>query len=58
MDTITVGKLKELLDMVPDDSPVYIHDDYGTGIIGDVSLHCDGENQFAKFTVKIDYTRI
>ena len=57
MSTITAVKLRRLLSMVPDNTPVYIVDvDNENGIICDVALHSDNENGFNRFEVRIDYS--
>lgn len=56
MTTITAVKLRRLLNMVPDNTPVYIVDDNNeNGIISDVSLHSEEEKSFNRFEVRIDY---
>jgi hypothetical protein len=55
MGTITAGKLRKLLDLAPDNTPIYVLDEHGDGLICDVALHSEEENQFNKFTIRIDY---
>ena len=56
MKTITAVKLKKLLNMVPDNTPVYIvGENDEDGIICDVSLHSDEEKEFNRFEIRIDY---
>lgn len=56
MTTISAVKLRRLLNMVPDNTPVYIVGEHNeNGIICDVALHSDDEKQFNRFEVRIDY---
>ena len=56
MTTITAVKLRRLLNMVPDNTPVYIvGENNENGIISDVALHSDEEKSFNRFEVRIDY---
>ena len=56
MTTITAVKLRRLLNMVPDNTPVYIVGEHNeNGIICDVVLHSDEEKSFNRFEVRIDY---
>ena len=56
MNTITAIELRQLLCMVPDNTPVYIVGEHNeNGIVCDVALHSDGENLFEKFEIRIDY---
>ena len=54
--TITAVKLRRLLNMVPDNTPVYIVlDNNENGFIDNVILESDEDDKFIKFKVRIDY---
>lgn len=56
MTTITAVKLRRLLNMVPDNTPVYIvGNNNENGIVCDVALHSEEEKGFSRFEVRIDY---
>ena len=56
MATITAIKLRRLLNMVPDNTSIYVVGEHGENCtICDVSLHTDDEKQFNKFEIRIDY---
>lgn len=56
MVTISAAKLRRLLNMVPDNTPVYIVGEHNeNGFVSDVALHCDDEKGFNCFSVRIDY---
>ena len=56
MDTITAVKLKRLLNLVPDNTPIYI---VGTanenGLVSDVAICSDAEKGFTRFEIRIDW---
>lgn len=56
MNTITAVKLRRLLNMVPDNTPVYIVGEHNeNGIISTVDLRSEEENSFNPCEVRIDY---
>lgn len=56
MPSITAKKLREFLNIVPDNTPVYIvgmNDE--DGIIDKVSIDSVYENDFKSFVIRLDY---
>lgn len=54
--TITAYKLRRLLAMVPDNTPVYIvGENNENGLVNNVILESDYDDKFVKFKVRIDY---
>lgn len=57
MVTISAIKLRRLLAMVPDNTPVYVVGGAGeNGIITNVSLESSDEKNFNGFEARIEYT--
>lgn len=56
MNTITAVKLKRLLNLVPDNTPIYIvGENNENGVITTVDLRSEEDNTFNRFEVRIDY---
>lgn len=54
--TITALELRKLLNMVPDNTPVYIvGEDNENGLVNNVIIESDYDDKFRKFKVRIDY---
>lgn len=56
METITALRLRQILNMVPDNTPIYVvGESGGNKCINNVTFEIDKDTNYRKFIVKIDY---